>query len=290
MVLVLSLLLILISVAFFTLLERKVLGFIILRVGPNKPSFRGILVPFADAIKLLTKPYIFPHSSSHQLMYFACLLLFLIPALLWSLLRFPSAGLDCPLRILFVLVLMSFPIFGILGRGWGSNRKYAILGATRSVAQSISYEVCLSLTFLIFALFKGLDFLAPSSFYMLLFSFHSCVLLFVICLAESNRSPFDFAEGESELVSGFNVEFSGSLFVVLFLSEYLSILFLRFLIASLIRDGVWLTNILLCGLIAFSFLWTRGTLPRYRYDTLMLLCWQSLLPFLLCCFGLFLVL
>merc|ERR1739838_268626 len=209
----------------------------ILRVGPNKPSYIGIIVPFADALKLLTKPYIFPHKSSHHLMYFACFLLFIIPSLLWSLLRFPSAGTHCPLRILFVLVLMSFPIFGLLGRGWGSNRKYAILGATRSVAQSISYEVCLSLIFLIFGLFLRLDFLSPSPVLMLFVSTHCCFLLFTVFLAESNRSPFDLAEGESELVSGYNVEYSGSLFVLLFLSEYLGILFLCSLCSCLCTGG-----------------------------------------------------
>ena len=282
MVLALSLLLVLISVAFFTLMERKVLGYIILRVGPNKPCLSGLLVPFADALKLLTKIAILPTKSSSPAIYSSCLILFLIPALLWSVLPFPSTPISWQLRMLFVLVLFSFSIFGLLSGGWGSNRKYAILGATRCVAQSISYEVCLSLIFLIFGLFLTLDFLAPSPVFMLLVTTHCCFLLFLVFLAESNRSPFDLAEGESELVSGYNVEYSGSLFVLLFLSEYLGILFLCYLCACLCTGSFYLLTIFFCLFLAFSFIWCRASLPRLRYDSLIVLCWQSLLPVLLC--------
>ena len=166
----------------------------------------------------------------------------------------PSSALSWQLRILFVLVLFSLSIFGLLSGGWGSNRKYAILGATRCVAQSISYEVCLSLVFLIFGLFLSLDFLAPSPVLMLLVSSHCSFLLFIVFLAESNRSPFDLAEGESELVSGYNVEFSGSLFVLLFLSEYLGILFLCSLCACLCTGGSYLLSIHFCLFLVFSFI------------------------------------
>jgi len=288
MVMALSLLLVLISVAFFTLIERKVLGYIILRVGPNKPCLSGLLVPFADALKLLTKIAILPTKSSRPAIYSSCLILFIIPALLWSVLPLPSTFLSWQLRMLFVLVLFSFSIFGLLSGGWGSNRKYAILGATRCVAQSISYEVCLSLVFLIFGLFLTLDFLAPSPFFLLLVSSHCCFLLFLVFLAESNRSPFDLAEGESELVSGYNVEYSGSLFVLLFLSEYLGILFLCCLCASLCTGGIYLLSMLFSLLLAFTFIWCRASLPRFRYDSLIRLCWQSLLPVLLSSFSLYL--
>jgi len=266
-----SLLPVLVAVAFYTLLERKVLGYIMVRKGPNKPLFMGLLVPFADALKLLTKTSIFPLASSPKVMVYSCLLLFVIPASLWSFQVFPSSTHSFSLALLCLLVIISFRIFGLLMCGWSSNSKYSVLGSTRCVAQSISYECCLTLCFIIFALFKRFDFLSFSPRFFLFSELHVCCILFVVCLAETNRSPFDFAEGESELVSGYNVEYSGACFVLLFLSEYLSILFLSLLCGSLFSGGAMPLAYVLCTALSFLFIWVRGTLPRFRYDQLMAL-------------------
>ena len=272
MVTFISLFPILVAVAFFTLLERKVLGYIMLRKGPNKPFFAGLLVPFADALKLLSKSSVLPLASSPKVMFSSCLLLFVIPASLWSFPVFPSPTHSFSFSLLCILVLMSFRIFGLLICGWSSNSKFSVLGSTRCVAQSISYECCLTLCFIIFAMFKSYDILSFSPQVIILSGLHICFILFVVILAESNRSPFDFAEGESELVSGYNVEYSGACFVLLFLSEYLSILFLCILCGSLFCGGSSLLTFGLCLFLSFLFIWTRGTLPRFRYDQLMLLC------------------
>jgi len=268
----LSLLLLLVSVAFFTLLERKVLGYIMLRRGPNKPSANGLLVPFADAIKLLSKPFILPSSGSPFLMYCACYLFFLVPCLLWYFVRTWSPVTCAPLSLLRILVWISLSVYALLAAGWGSNSKYSTLGGTRCIAQCISYEVCLSLLLLSFCLFSSFDLFDARAYYGFLLHLHLVLLLFVVVLAESSRSPFDFAEGESELVSGYNVEYSGPGFVLLFLSEYLSILFLSYLTRSLGLDRRFIPSILFCLFLAFCFIWARGTLPRFRYDQLISLC------------------
>jgi len=177
-----------------------------------------------------------------------------------------------------------------LSAGWGSNSKYSTLGATRCIAQCISYEVLLTLLFLSFATFSTFNFLATHIYWGSLFVVHLWLILFLVLLAETNRSPFDFAEGESELVSGYNVEYSGPGFVILFLSEYLSILFICFLSGSLGSSGTFFPSLVFSVLIGFRFIWVRGTLPRFRYDQLMGICWKSLLPIALSSFLLLLVL
>jgi len=177
-----------------------------------------------------------------------------------------------------------------MSAGWGSNSKYAVLGGTRAVAQCISYEVCFSLLLLCFCLLSSLHLLRPHTFEYVSFCLPLVFILFVSVLAETNRSPFDFAEGESELVSGFNVEFAGPGFVILFLSEYLSILFISGLVGLLTLDGSCFSTIIMCSIYSFVFVWGRGTLPRYRYDQLIMLCWKSLLPLVLSYFVLFLIL
>lgn len=271
MIFLLCLLLLLVAVAFYTLLERKVLAYIMLRRGPNKPSFSGLLVPFADAVKLLTKPFIFPSSSRYSLIVFSCLLSFLIPSVLWTQASLYSRLSFFQFSIFVLLVWISLSIYSLLAAGLGSNSKYSTLGGLRSIAQCISYEVRLSFLFLNFSLLFGFNFFRahlPSVFLCLL---HLSAIAFVILLAETNRSPFDFAEGESELVSGYNVDFSGSGFVVLFLSEYLSILFIRALIRAITFTGSYFCTLLGSVFFAFLFLWVRGSLPRFRYDQLILL-------------------
>ena len=166
---------------------------------------------------------------------------------------------------------MSLSVYALLAAGWGSNSKYSTLGGTRCVAQSISFEVCISILLLSYCFFSSFNLFGLHISCGLLFCCHLFFVLLLILLAESNRSPFDFAEGESELVSGYNVEYSGSGFVVLFLSEYLSILFLSLLAGSLGGSGSWLSILLLGGIFIFFFIWCRGTLPRFRYDQLIAL-------------------
>ena len=228
----LSLFSLLISVGFFTLMERKVLSYIILRKGPNKPSFIGFPTPFADALKLLSKCFIFPFGSLTTLMRLSCVFAFLLPSVLWCFIFIPSFTFDWSFPLVSVLIWRALSVYCLLAAGWGSNSKYSVLGSTRCIAQVISYEVVFTVLTLCFTLFLGLKFFEPSVFWFVIFLPHLSLSLYVICLAETNRSPFDFAEGESELVSGYNVEFSGSGFVVLFLAEYLSILFISTFVAS----------------------------------------------------------
>jgi len=266
-----SLLLLLVAVAFFTLLERKVLSYIMLRRGPNKPSLLGLPTPFADALKLFTKPFNKPCSGSILLMYLSCFLFFIVPSLLWLFVCFISPVWDWSLSMLSVLVWSSLTVYALLASGWGSNSKYSTLGGTRCLAQCISYEVLLTLLFFAFSLFSSLNIFGLRIHWGLFLYIHLCFIFFLVLLAETNRSPFDFAEGESELVSGYNVEFSGPGFVILFLSEYLSILFSSFLLGSLFCNCSALHSVLASCFFSFSFIWVRGTLPRFRYDQLMAL-------------------
>merc|ERR1712212_1031284 len=215
--------------------------------------------------------FIFPISSSSILIYFSCYSLFLVPSLLWSLAKPYSFSCYSSNCLLVLLVWISLSVYGLLAAGWGSNSKYASLGGTRCVAQCISYEVVFSLLLLCFALWHGFDFFSPHTCFGVFVILHLTAILFVLALAETNRSPFDFAEGESELVSGYNVEFSGPGFVVLFIAEYLSILLMSFLVASVACDASYFNSLLFCLGFAFSFVWARGTLPRFRYDQLMAL-------------------
>jgi len=265
----LSTLLLLVAVAFFTLLERKVLSYIMLRKGPNKPSFIGTITPFADALKLLSKPFIFPILGSPHLIVFSCLLSFLIPCLLFCFIYVPSLVWSFEFIVLGVLIWLSLSVYSLLSAGYGSNSKYSILGGLRSLAQCISYEVTLTTLLLCYCLFSTFRITHPQPFCFLVFHPHLCLLLFVIGLAETNRSPFDFAEGESELVSGYNVEYSGPGFVVLFLSEYLSILWMSSFISNLCTSSSFIFILLSAVFYAFVFIWARGSLPRLRYDQLM---------------------
>jgi NADH-ubiquinone oxidoreductase chain 1 len=276
---------VLIGVAFLTLLERKVLGYIQIRKGPNKVGVFGLLQPFSDAIKLFTKEQTFPYISNFNLYYLSPVVNLFLALLLWLMIPFITINFNFDLSLLFFLGVSRLRVYTIIIAGWSSNSNYAILGGLRSVAQIISYEVSLVLILLSFLFiilrFNIIDlgkFQELIWFIFLLLP--SCIMWIVSALAETNRTPFDFAEGESELVSGFNVEYRRGGFAIIFLAEYSNILFIRILCRILFLGAnlCSLDFFLKLSFVAFFWLWVRGTLPRYRYDKLIYLAWKRYLP------------
>nr|ALO77488.1 NADH deshydrogenase subunit 1 [Platydema sp. PLA01] len=276
---------VLVGLAFLTLLERKVLGYIQIRKGPNKVGFTGILQPFADAVKLFTKEQTFPFLSNYLIYYFSPVMNLFISLLLWMMMPFFSLFLNFNLSMLFFLSVSSLGVYTIMMSGWSSNSSYSLLGGLRSVAQTISYEVSLALIlmsfiFLILSLnISDFIFFQEYSWFLFL-CFPLCFMWVISGLAETNRTPFDFAEGESELVSGFNVEYSSGSFALIFLAEYASILFMS-MICVMLFMGANLNSFsffVKLSLVSFLWVWVRGTLPRFRYDKLMYLAWKSFLP------------
>nr|WQG15301.1 NADH dehydrogenase subunit 1 [Alvinocarididae sp.] len=276
---------VLVAVAFVTLLERKVLGYIQIRKGPNKVGFMGLLQPFADAVKLFTKEQTLPTMSNFIPYYLSPVFSLFIALLVWLAAPFDSGLISFKMSVLFFLCCTSLGVYSMMGAGWASNSKYALLGCLRAVAQTISYEVSLALILLSFLfLVGGFDLGLFTEYQRFLWfvglTFPLALVWFASCLAETNRTPFDFAEGESELVSGFNTEYSSGGFALIFMAEYASILFMSVLF-SLIFLGGELSGLLFylkAVFIAFCFIWVRGTLPRFRYDKLMYLAWKSFLP------------
>nr|SSX17081.1 NADH dehydrogenase subunit 1 [Teinopalpus imperialis] len=276
---------VLIGVAFLTLLERKILGYVQIRKGPNKVGFMGILQPFSDAIKLFTKEQTFPSYSNYMPYYFSPIISFIISLMIWMLIPYYFNMISFSLGIMFFLCCTSVGVYTVMIAGWSSNSNYSLLGGLRAVAQTISYEVSLALIMLS-SIVMIMDFnLMKFFFYQELLWFFFLMLPLSLCwfsssLAETNRTPFDFAEGESELVSGFNVEYSSGGFALIFLAEYSSILFMSLLFVLIYLGGYSLDMMFYMKLvfISFVFIWVRGTLPRYRYDKLMYLSWKSYLP------------
>nr|AQD17675.1 NADH dehydrogenase subunit 1 [Sitophilus oryzae] len=275
---------VLVGVGFLTLMERKVLSYIQIRKGPNKLGFIGLLQPFSDAIKLFSKEQIFPMYSNINLYYMSPIMSLFFSLLLWVSMPFYSFNFSFNYSFLFFLSVSSLGVYGMMMAGWSSNSNYALLGSLRSVAQTISYEVSLvlilmSFLFLIYS-FDIFDMLKYQEFVWFFFlDFPLVIMWMVTCLAETNRTPFDFAEGESELVSGFNVEYSSGGFAMIFLAEYSNILFMSMLSSFMFMGGNLnnLTFFLKLSYLSFFWVWVRGTLPRYRYDKLMNLAWKSYL-------------
>ena len=278
----------LLCVAFFTLLERKVLAYHQTRKGPNKPSLSALLVPFGDAVKLFTKEFCWPSQSNKRLFFMVPFYTILIPLTIWGMFPRIYERITYQFSVLFFLCLSALGVYATLGAGWGRNSKYTIIGAIRSVAQSVSYEVRLSFLVIHSIIFYNFVIHSPKSSPLGVFLFVPIILLFVSTLAETNRRPFDFSEGESELVRGFNTEFRALSFVLLFLAEYLSILFMAALLSMLFNYTCLIDGLFFIVTWAIAFIWTRGTLPRLRYDQLMFLAWKSFLPVVLCLIGLLL--
>nr|AND97157.1 NADH dehydrogenase subunit 1 [Theopompa sp. FY-2016a]ASY98326.1 NADH dehydrogenase subunit 1 [Theopompa milligratulata] len=276
---------VMVGVAFFTLLERKVLGYIHLRKGPNKVGFIGIFQPFGDAIKLFCKEHMNPMVSNYLLYYVCPIFSLFLSLILWMLMPYMSGMYTFNLGLFFFLVCTSVGVYTVMLAGWSSNSNYALLGSLRAVAQTISYEVSLAMILLSFVFLVGSYSLIDFYYYqmgvwLLFLCFPLCNVWFVSCLAETNRSPFDFAEGESELVSGFNVEYGSGGFALIFLSEYSSILFMSMLMCIIFLGSNLYSFMFYLKMVfvAFGYIWVRGTLPRYRYDKLMYLAWKSFLP------------
>nr|WAR69321.1 NADH dehydrogenase subunit 1 [Dodona eugenes] len=276
---------VLISLAFLTLMERKVLGYIQIRKGPNKLGFMGLLQPFSDGLKLFSKEMIYPNYSNYLFYYLSPIIGFILSLIIWLLIPYYFNLISFNLGILFFLCSISLGVYVLLMAGWSSNSNYSLLGGLRAVAQTISYEVSLALIMMSslimimsFNLMKLDLYQNKIWFIFIMFPLSMCFLSSL--MAETNRTPFDFAEGESELVSGFNIEYSSGGFALIFLAEYSMILFMSMLFVMVYMGGYSMSLIFYfkLTLISFMFIWIRGTLPRYRYDKLMYLCWKSYLP------------
>nr|YP_009753976.1 NADH dehydrogenase subunit 1 [Cyphoderus albinus]QIT06457.1 NADH dehydrogenase subunit 1 [Cyphoderus albinus] len=278
---------VLISVAFMVLFERKILGYIQIRKGPNKVGYMGILQSFGDAVKLFIKEQYFPISANLSIYYISPVLSLFIMLLIWPVMPWGANSVNFSYGVIFFFCCTGFGVYTLMGSGWSSNSNYAMLGAVRGVAQTISYEVSmalllLSLIFLILGYNFSSLYESQKIIWFLLFMFPIFLCWVTSCLAETNRTPFDFAEGESELVSGFNIEYGSGGFALLFLAEYGSIIFMSYLISLMFFGGslwfsVLLFNFLGC-FFCYWFIWIRGTMPRYRYDKLMYLAWKCFLP------------
>nr|YP_009092216.1 NADH dehydrogenase subunit 1 [Neochauliodes fraternus]AHG24705.1 NADH dehydrogenase subunit 1 [Neochauliodes fraternus]UFZ12838.1 NADH dehydrogenase subunit 1 [Acanthacorydalis unimaculata] len=276
---------VMIGVAFLTLLERKVLGYIQIRKGPNKVGFWGIPQPFCDAIKLFTKEQTYPVMSNYLMYYFSPIISLFMVLMVWMVFPMEWGMWSFNLGILYFLCCLSVGVYTVMIAGWSSNSNYALLGGLRAVAQTISYEVSLALVLMSFILlisgFSLIEFFKYQKYiWFMMISLPLALVWLVSCLAETNRTPFDFAEGESELVSGFNVEYSSGGFALIFLAEYASILFMSmfFVLVFMGADVFSYLFYIKLTIISFIFIWVRGTLPRYRYDMLMYLAWKSFLP------------
>jgi NADH-quinone oxidoreductase subunit H len=291
---------VLIAVAYLTYAERKVMAAIQLRKGPNVVGWFGLLQPFADAIKMLTKETIIPSGANRALFILAPMLTFSLAMLAWAVIPVNNgwAIADINVGILYLFAISSLGVYGIIIAGWASNSKYAFLGALRSAAQMVSYEVSMGFVLVTVLLCVGslnlTDIvLAQTRVWFFIPLFPMFIIFFVSGLAECNRAPFDLPEGESEIVAGFFVEYSSMSFGLFFLGEYANMILMSAMTSILFLGGwlpplslapftwipgpIWL--ILKICLCLFVFIWVRGTFPRYRYDQLMRLGWKVFLPF-----------
>ncbi|MBX2824372.1 MAG: NADH-quinone oxidoreductase subunit NuoH [Gammaproteobacteria bacterium] len=295
---VLIILPLLISVAYLTLAERKVIGSMQVRVGPNRVGWKGLAQPFADLFKLLTKEVIVPTNSS-RFLFLVAPVLSLAPALAaWAVIPF-SDGLvlaDINAGLLYVLAMTSLGVYGVIIAGWASNSKYAFLGAMRSAAQIVAYEIAMGFALIGVLMMSGSlnlgDIVRAQQggifHWFLVPLLPLAVVYFISGVAETNRAPFDVAEGESEIVAGFHVDYSGMAFAVFFLAEYANMIMIAALTAIMFLGG-WLSPIdgfgdgihwflIKTAMMLFLFLWFRATFPRYRYDQIMRLGWKVFIP------------
>nr|AAL10140.1 NADH dehydrogenase subunit 1 [Varanus spenceri] len=282
---------ILIAVAFLTLTERKILGYMQLRKGPNITGPYGLLQPIADGLKLFIKEPVRPLNASPTLLILSPLLALSTAMLIWTPIPMPHTLANLNLGFLSILAISSMTVNSILWAGWASNSKYALIGSLRAVAQTISYEVTLGIILLSILILTGgfttqLLTMTQKHTWLLTTSWPLAMMWFISTLAETNRAPFDLTEGESELVSGFNVEYAGGPFALFFLAEYTSIISMNLLTCILfINPGptqypeLFLINLITkTTILSLMFLWIRASYPRFRYDQLMHLLWKQFLP------------
>lgn len=298
---IVNIIFLLIAIAMFTLAERKLMAAMQRRKGPNVVGFAGLLQPIADGFKLMIKEIIIPTKANIFLFILGPMLSLFLALLSWIIIPFSYSAIiiDFNLGLLFLLAVSSLNIYSLLISGWASNSKYALLGALRSAAQMISYEISISMCILPVILLSGslniTDIVYKQEivwFFFLLWPI--CILFFIAVLAETNRAPFDLPEAEAEIVAGYNIEYSSIIFAMFFLGEYCNMLLMSAL-TSVLFFGGWLApcKLLLCivpteiffaikiVLFCFLFILIRGILPRYRYDQLMILGWKKILPLLL---------
>jgi len=287
-------------VAYLTLAERKIIGYMQIRIGPNRVGYWGLLQPFADVLKLLVKEVIVP-SGANKFLFMLAPVLVIMPALAaWAVVPFsPELVLaDVNAGLLYVMAITSMGVYGVIIAGWASNSKYAFLGAMRSAAQIVSYEIAMGFALVCVLMMSGSLNLSTvvneqkSAWGLLGWNLIPLLPMFLVYfiagVAETNRAPFDVAEGESEIVAGFHVEYSGTAFAVFFLAEYANMILVSAL-ASIMFLGGWLSPVpfiadgfpwlaIKMGFLLFCFLWFRATFPRYRYDQIMRLGWKVFIP------------
>ncbi len=288
------------SVAYLTLAERKIIGYMQIRIGPNRVGYWGLLQPFADVLKLLVKEVIVP-SGANKFLFMLAPVLAIMPALAaWAVVPFsPELVLaDVNAGLLYVMAITSMGVYGVIIAGWASNSKYAFLGAMRSAAQIVSYEIAMGFALVCVLMMSGSLNLSTivneqkSGWGLLGWNLVPLLPMFLVYfisgVAETNRAPFDVAEGESEIVAGFHVEYSGTAFAVFFLAEYANMILVSAL-ASIMFLGGWLSPVpfvpdgfpwlaIKVAFLLFCFLWFRATFPRYRYDQIMRLGWKVFIP------------
>lgn len=287
---------ILLSVAYLTLAERKVMGFMQRRKGPNVVGLFGLLQAFADAAKLFAKETIIPMNANKVLFIIAPVITLFLSFIGWMVIPFGEnmTFVDINFEILYIFAISSLAVYGIICSGWSSNSKYAFLGALRSAAQMISYEVSIGLILISVLLTVGsLNFIKiimnQMDIWYVIPLFPLSLLFFISTLAETNRPPFDLPEAEAELVSGYNVEYSAMGFAFFFIGEYCNMLLMSTLSVILYLGGWWFMNLdinipefiymgIKISFILFVFIWVRAAFPRYRYDQLMRLGWKNFLP------------
>jgi NADH-quinone oxidoreductase subunit H len=289
----------LLAVAYLTLFERKVIGAMQLRKGPNRVGWFGVLQPLADGLKLMLKEVILPSQANKTLFLLAPIITFLLALIGWAVIPFSETFVvaDLNVGVTYLLATSSLGVYGIILAGWASNSKYAFLGAIRSSAQMISYEVSIGLIIISVVLCAGSLNLseiikAQKEMWYVIPMFPMFILFFISALAETNRHPFDLPEAESELVAGYNVEYASMPFAMFFLGEYANMILISAFASVLFLGGwlpicdnefckaipgfIWLFAKII--FLLFCFIWVRATLPRYRYDQLMRLGWKVFLP------------